>query len=67
MSIFTHIWTLLFVHYPRPTNTPNQSGYWAGVDSAWEQKKLEGWKMSAAGRADFQKSVTRFVRRGLKG
>jgi len=37
------------------------------VDPAREQEKPEGWKMSAAGRADFQKSVTRFVRRGLKG
>jgi len=21
------------------------SGFWAGVDSAWEQRKLEAWKM----------------------
>jgi len=28
------------------------SGLWAGVDSAWEQKKLEARKMLAVGAAD---------------
>ena len=39
MSIFTHIWALLFVHCPRPPSILIDLEYWAGVDSAWKQRK----------------------------
>jgi hypothetical protein len=35
---------------------------WAGVDSAWEQKKLEAWKM-LENAAESHTSGARFVRR----
>jgi hypothetical protein len=34
---------------------------WAGVDSAWEQRKLEAWKMLENG-AESHLSGARFVR-----
>jgi len=36
------------------------SGFWAGVDSAWEQEKLEARKM-LVNRADSHTSAARFV------
>jgi hypothetical protein len=38
------------------------SGFWAGVENVWEQKKLEARKM-LVNCADSQKSAARFVRR----
>jgi hypothetical protein len=44
---------------PRPT--VGVSGWWAGVDSAWEQEKLEARKMPKNG-AESHQSAARIVR-----